>query len=443
MNDNNKLTANKSAKGWLIIFIAGLFYTYQFMVRVSPNIMTDDLLKVFSIDAAALGSLIGVYYWGYSLMQLPLGISMDKISPRYFLCIAAIICGVSCFIFANTTSAIIAALARFMMGMSSACGLIGTIKLGTIWLDAKHIAKVTGITVLMGTAGAGLGGTPLKFILLKFGFNLTLEMLAVLGILVSFIIFISLHVYPAIDLQHKYYNIYEKQRSFSSLKTIIKNTQTWIIAFYGLLMYTPITIIGIAWGVSFVERTCHTSNTVAASVVSIMFLGAALGSPVIALISDYFKTRKKIMILGSVLTSLIWLIVVLLDNISLSIMYILFFVGGFAYTTKSLTFACICEIMPKNISATSIAFVNMLVTSTGIIFHPLIGNLIEYHWDGRFEDNFPLYTLEDYRFALIVIPISLILSGILVVFMHESHPESKANADSYEDYYQKLTIEHV
>ena len=162
---------------------------YQFMVRVSPNIMNEELLINFAIDSAGLGMLLGAYNWSYSAMQIPLGITIDRFGPRFFLCIAAILCAISCFIFGHATNPIIGGGARFLMGAGSACGLIGTVKLGTIWLEPKHVAKVTGLVILMGTAGASLGGAPLEILLNKVGFTQTMEFLGLLGLVVSALIY--------------------------------------------------------------------------------------------------------------------------------------------------------------------------------------------------------------------------------------------------------------
>ena len=128
-------TYKQNIKGWMVVACGGIFYMYQFMIRVSPNIMNNELLSNFALDAEGLGVLLGAYNWSYSAMQLPLGITIDRFGPRLFLCIAATLCGLSCFIFGNTTSPLIGGCARFLMGMGSACGLIGTIKLGTLWLE--------------------------------------------------------------------------------------------------------------------------------------------------------------------------------------------------------------------------------------------------------------------------------------------------------------------
>ncbi len=419
-------TLKQTIRGWVVVACGALFYMYQFMIRVSPNIMNDELMLNLSIDAAALGGIIGVYYWSYAAMQIPLGITMDRLGPRFFICAASILCALSCFLFGHTTNMYIAGFARFLMGAGSACGLIGTIKLGTMWLEPKHVAKVTGLTMLFGTIGAGLGGAPLKTLLLSVGLEHTMELLGLLGLGISVVIYLFVSNEPDLDHRDELPDIYANRNPLKDIMKLVKSKQAWFVAMYGMLMYVPITTIGIAWGVSFVEHANNVSETIAASVISAMFLGAAIGSPVFAFTSDILKKRKLPMLIGTIVTTTVWLAIFQIQNLPLTAMYVLFFVAGFAYTAKTLTFASICEVMPLNMSGVSLAFVNMIVMTTGIIFHPVIGWLIDYSHDGTMmASGIPNYTADDYRFALMLIPASLALSAVALYFMRETHPERK------------------
>ena len=416
-------TRRQNIRGWITVACGALFYMYQFMIRVSPNVMNEALLANFAIDSAGLGLMVGTYYWSYATIQVPLGITMDRLGPRLFLCGASFLCAMACFVFGNTTSPFIGGMARFTMGMGAACGFIGTIKLGTIWLEPKHVAKVTGATILMGTTGACLGGAPLKLLLNKAGFAMTMQVLGLLGIGVGILIYLVIGKHPSIDHHEELPDIYENTHPLTNVLLVIKSKQAWNLAVYGMLMYLPITTLGVAWGVPFVERLTGVSE-VAASVVSTMFFGAAFGGPVWAFFSDYIKSRRIPMIMGSVVTAIVWLVVFTV-KVPLYMLYPLFFIGGFAYPAKSLAFASICEIMPLKMSGVSVAFVNMIVMAAGIIFHPLIGGMIDAHWNGTMLNNIPYYSLEDYCFALIIIPALLALSGLLPIFVKETHPDHK------------------
>lgn len=419
----------QNIRGWIVVFGGALFYMYQFMIRVAPNVMSDELMTKFSIDASELGALAGQYYIGYALMQLPLGITMDRLGPKAFLCSAAFLCALSSYIFGNTSSSFVAEISRILMGMGSACGLIGTIKLGITWLPKRHVAKVTALTILFGTLGASLAGAPLKLVLNRVGLEHTMEILAVLGAGVGLLILLLVSNKPKVDHHKELPDIYANNHPLHDILTLAKSKQAWLIALYGMLMYVPIATIGDQWGVSFVERAGNTTELVAAQVVPMMFIGAAIGSPIFALFSDFLKSRIKPMIIGSFVTVVTWSAILFIPGLPLGLFFVLFFIAGMAYTAKALTFASICEMMPINMSGVSIAFVNMIVMTTGIIFHPLVGALMEFHWTGTMRHDLPIYSEADYRFALSVIPIVLGVSLILLFFIKETHSERSVVRD--------------
>ena len=53
-------TSQQNIKGWIVVICGALFYMYQFMIRVSPNIMNEELLYQFAIDSPQLRKTITV-----------------------------------------------------------------------------------------------------------------------------------------------------------------------------------------------------------------------------------------------------------------------------------------------------------------------------------------------------------------------------------------------
>lgn len=89
---------------WFVWIIASIFYAYQYILRVMPSIMMNDITAQFHIDATVFGQFSGVYYLGYSLMHLPIGILLDRFGPRKImtLCILLPVVGLLPLLFQNT-----------------------------------------------------------------------------------------------------------------------------------------------------------------------------------------------------------------------------------------------------------------------------------------------------------------------------------------------------
>lgn len=400
---------------WYVIICAGLFYAYQYVLRVAPNVMNDELLRDLGIDATEFGTMISFYWWSYAGVQIPLGIALDRFGTGKLLTLASLFCGLSCFIFAATSSIYVCSAAMFLIGLGSACAFLGAIKLGTVWFSPKQLASVVAIVLVFGTIGASLGSTPLSALIDMIGWQAVMQVLGVCGLVLSLIIYFIIGRYPETI-------IYEPSVTlFTGLKLIAKTPQAWLISFYGMLMYGPIAIMGTAWGIPFIKVAYNIDEKIAATVTTLMFIGAAVGSPIFSAFSDKLQRRVVPMFVGALACTVIYCVIIFIPNLSFSLVYFLFFAAGFCYTAKSLSFTSMCEITPQAYSGAAIGFINTITMASGIVCYPIIGKLMVSHWDGTVVNAVNFYSEADYRFALTIVPISLFVSLLLCRFMRESH----------------------
>ena len=70
----------KSIKILLVLFIA--FFAWEFFLRISPSLVLDQLATQYQTNALGLAAIASCYYLGYSLIQIPAGILLDKFSIK-------------------------------------------------------------------------------------------------------------------------------------------------------------------------------------------------------------------------------------------------------------------------------------------------------------------------------------------------------------------------
>jgi hypothetical protein len=58
----------------------------------------------------------------------------------------------------------------------------------------------------------------------------------------------------------------------------------------------------------------------------------------------------------------------------------------------------------------------MAVVASGFIFQPLIGVLLDFLWPSTNTSTITIYTVQEYRLAMIVIPAIFIVSFIVSLF---------------------------
>ena len=71
MRGNNRT----AVVAWLI---TAVYYFYQYTLRSAPAVMMPQLSEAFGVSAAAVASMAGLFYYGYSPFSLVAGAAMDR-----------------------------------------------------------------------------------------------------------------------------------------------------------------------------------------------------------------------------------------------------------------------------------------------------------------------------------------------------------------------------
>src|SRR6185312_6891955 len=172
----------------IICSLAAMFYLYEFILQVSPAVMTKELMHDLSLNAAGLGAMAAFYYYAYTFMQLPAGLLSDRFGPRFLLTIATLICVLGAIFFAFTHNVALASTGRFLMGIGSAFSFIGALLLVSRWFPPQYFALLAGIVQLMSSIGAIAGEMPLAAAVNIWGWRETMGWLAVLGVVLAVLI---------------------------------------------------------------------------------------------------------------------------------------------------------------------------------------------------------------------------------------------------------------
>lgn len=399
---------------WLVWGLAASAFFIEYFARVAPGVMIDSLMHDFNVQALALGSLSAFFYYTYVGMQIPVGILVDRFSLRWLLTSMIFLCGLSCLIFASTTHLEIAAFARLMMGFGAAFAFVSALKVAAVWFPVRKFGLLAGLTQALGMLGAAVGQMPMAYLVVTFGWRTALFFIAGLMILLSMLVALWVRdpILPTAQAKVKKTLTYSP---YLGLMCVLRNPQSWRNALFAGLLYAPTAALAELWGVKFFRQTYHLSNEIAAMGIGLIFIGWTIGGPLIGWISDKIKRRKVILILSASFSLLFASLVILLPNLPLGILFGLLFLYGFSNTGVATAYAVASEINPPSVAGTSVAFANMLSVIIGAGYQPLIGWLLQKNWDGAMLQGLPFYSNTDFRSALFILPVSLLLA-ILVAF---------------------------
>jgi sugar phosphate permease len=421
-SNDSKTSLIDSSRAWIIISCAWAFYLYEYILRVSPSVMTNDLMLDFGVTTTALGVLVSFYYLSYVTLQIPCGVIVDRFGARKVITLSAALCVLGCVLFANSHSLFAAQMGRFLMGAGSACAYLSCAKIGAEWFSASKFAMITGATMFMGTFGGIFGASPFAYLVNGMGWRNSTLVAALVGVVVVIASWFIIRDHPE-DRKDENKPV-EGQNLLDGLKIISRNPQNWIIGLYGCMMYLPLSAFAELWGVPFLMQKYGINNEVASTASIMVFMGMGIGSIASAYVSDYIQSRVKVMGYSALVTLISFLVVFYLPNIPFKVMLVILFVGGFASGGQILYFAAAKENNPHHISGTVVGFTNFFVMVSGLVFQPLLGFLLDFMWDGQLNlDGSPLYTTSTYEKTFAAVCFALLVSWICSNFIRETYPQ--------------------
>ncbi|STX29904.1 major facilitator family transporter [Legionella beliardensis] len=425
----NKNSKRYFLSAWLICGLGALYYSYEYLLRISPSVMEPALRDHFNLSATGFGLLSAFYYYAYVPLQVPVGVLLDRFGPRRLITFACLICVIGTFLFASTTLFWVAATGRFLVGFGSAFAFVGVLKLATIWLPEDKLAMVSGLAAALGTIGAMLGDNLLGELVNTIGWRSTIDLTAYIGIILVFVLWFGIRDKKKSQTSSGTINSFHK--SMIDLGLIIKNKQIWINGAIGCLVYLPTTVFAELWGIPYLKHAHNLSSVGASFANSLLFLGFTIGAPLMGFISDRIKRRKLPLLLGAAGAAIVMMVILYMPNLNQMSINILMFILGLLYSVQCIVFAIGRELSPNEAAGTAMALTNMLVMLGAMFFQPFVGRLLDFSLSSHVntvaidklgpDKMYHLYTADDYQFALSIIPLGIVIAAILTIFLKETY----------------------
>ena len=415
-------------------FAASFFYIYDFIARVMPAAMTHELMAAFHIRAGSLGILTSMFFYGYAPMQIPAGVLLDRLGARKVLTLATLFTTLATVGFAYTTHFEFAVFCRFVMGFMAAFAYIGALKVGAHWFKAKHFAIYASLVQIFGCVGAIIGEGPIAKLTEIYSWKTASLQIAGLGLIFTIIIFLVVRNEPPKAWSD--YIGYQPEAAHSNNKrlpfwVIFKSRDLWTTALFGFAIWAPITIFAVLWGSPFFKRAYHMSSVDAASMLSLVWVGVAIGGPIVTFLSSWFHKRRLLMGIAAVIGIIasVWIIYFTPQAYGLTVILLLLF--GLASSSMALCFGLVMDTQPTALIATASGFINMAIVLGGLTLQPAAGFILDFVWQGQHsQTGSAIYTLSNYHMALLVVPLAFLLAALTAIFLVRErfyHTEKSVN----------------
>ena len=391
---------------WSIWLAASLFYAFQYILRVMPNIMMNDITQQFHIDTTVFGQFSGVYYLGYSLVHLPIGIMLDRFGPKRVmpLCILLTVIGLLPILWADHWAYPL--VGRALIGIGSSAAILGTFKIIRMGFQEQYFARMLSFSVMIGLIGAVYGGGPVSYLCATLGYKEVVQIFIIVGLV------LALLTYTIVPNTK---NVVSSRSALADVKSIFTNKKVISLCCFAGLMLGPLEGFSDVWGSGFFQQVYGFDKSLANYLPSLIFIGMCFGSPVLSFIAEKTGHYLATVIIAG-LSMFIFFLALLVNGLSMSGINLGLLIVGVCCAYQILVIYQVSTYVPENLAGLTTAVANMIIMIFGYAFHSVIGYVI--------NTAGGIHVTRAFIYGICVIPAGLflgILGFILVTYQENTN----------------------
>jgi sugar phosphate permease len=366
---------------WTIFGICASLFLMSLFYRASSAIIAPDLVADLNLSPHALGFMGAAFFYSFAIVQLPLGLFLDRVGPRITMAALNFMGAAGAVIFAHAGGMAGGVTGRAMLGLGMAANFMGPLKLLTSWFDPRKFATLSGLLLSLGTVGSLAATTPLAVLVEWLGWRNSFYFLGGLNAFLAIWVLIIIRDMPSDKPRH--HTIDREKCGLSSiptyLKTLFSNWNYWAISLSTFFRYGSYAAIQSLWAGPFLMEYLKLSPVSAGNLLFMLSFGFILGSPFGGFVSDRFlRSRKKTIVVGIFLSAIATLAFSQWRG-SAYLLWLgsLLFALGFFNSFGQVMYAHIKDLMPDEMSGTAMAGINFFTMMGAGVFIHLLGGIME------------------------------------------------------------------
>ncbi|MEB4615620.1 MFS transporter, partial [Leucobacter sp. M11] len=446
------MTAKKPILVWVVWAVAVLLYAVAIINRTSLAALGPAAQEHFAIGATTLSSFAVLQLGVYALMQIPVGLLVDRFGATVIILSGSALMVVGQTLMATMVDLPFVVLARILVGAGDAGTFISVMRILGDWFPLRQLPVVSQITALLGQAGQLVAVTPLALAVAAFGWTKGFLGIAAVGLLSLLLAVVTLRDRPGSGTalerltgrRGRATAGAEPMVSYSSVLTdsipIITATgpigqpqrsRDIIPRIFGLLRipgvrlafwahFTPpfaINVFVLLWGTPFLTGGIGLSRSESAGILSIAVVASMIAGLLIGPITSRFVNQRIWVVFGVTLSiALLWSVVIFGSGVpATGLVIVLMILVAFGGPTSMIAFEIVRTHAPSRQLGVATGLVNTGGFTASLLCILLVGLALDLQGAGSPE----FYSLDAFRWAFAVqLPFwALGLTMILVEFV--------------------------
>ena len=285
---------------WVVLGVGQLTAVIAMMQRSSLGVAATEAYERFGIAAATLGTFTVVHLFIYLVLQVPVGVLIDRYGSKLLIVVGSLIMAAGQVMFAVVDSVALAFVAKALLGIGDGLTFISMVRLIPAWFPPHRSGKITMAVGPVPQVGFILSATLLAAALAAWGWTPSFLVLAGISVLAAGVALVLLRDGPR--------GRPPREPLGHALAVAAHNVRTawaepgtrlafWLsfVTLFGSMMF------GVMWGYPFLVSGQGVSPRVAAVLMTVLVVsGLAYGVTIGEVMQrfPYYRSRIGLALVG-------------------------------------------------------------------------------------------------------------------------------------------------
>ena len=402
---------NKVNKSVLIFCVFAFGFFISNLLRSITATLTPVLTSDFDLSAGNLGLLAGGYFLGFSLMQIPAGLLLDKYGPKKVVAYLLLIALVSTISFAFAKSFTGLLISRFFIGVGVAACLMGPLTGYRVWFEDKYQQRANSWMLMVASFGFVISTLPVQILLPIIGWR---SIFLIISILILLSIILILIFAPSWNNNFQNQNI-QSAESTGRLSDVWKNKFFISLIPLAFLNYGGVQAIQTLWAGPWMLNVAGYSPLESATglfwINIIMLFAFMFWGYILPKFSSLGIDSMKIVKIGLPISYIVLFCIIIMGQKAGAMMFTLYILSSIVL---SLTQPALALSFPQNLAGKSLTSLNVFIHSGTFFVQWGIGLLID------LSKNMGANIITSYKISLSIFLILCILSYIFFIVFNKN-----------------------
>jgi MFS family permease len=405
----------------LICTLVAIYMISQFF-RNSINVIGPDLSREFDLDAQALSMVASTFFLSFALVQIPLGMAIDRYGPKICLIAPALILIAGTLLFAVARDYRELVFARLIIGVGCSSFLMAPLTIYAERFSPARFGSLVGMHVGAGNVGALAATAPLALATAAIGWRWTFASVAIFASVMTLLVFLLVR-----DSEEGRQQRAIKAETLPMLLRGVREAAQihsfWPVFGMQMTVYPAFGAIVGLWSGPWLAQVYGLALDQRGHVLFMMALAQIVGLFAWGTADRFFGSYKKPCLIGGMLCCGMLVLAALVPIPGAYLLPFLIVMGLVFGFSPALT-AHGKALFPRHLIGRGLSLLNIGAMG-GVFFQQWITGLVMSQFASKVVDGARIYPPEAYRTVFALLAAEIVVALIFYSTTRDPHPDKK------------------